>query len=147
MKSQYLLFGLCVFGAVAAASAQCSIELTGNDAMQFSTKQIVVPASCNDFTIHLKNAGKMPKAAMGHNVVVAKTSDLNGVIADGLRAGVGQDFVKTGDVRVLGKTKLLGAGESASVKLNVAKLKAAPHSYVCTFPGHSGMMRGKIVVK
>ena len=133
--------------APAAASGECSFELSGNDAMQFSSKEIAIPASCQQFTINFKHAGSMPKAAMGHNVVIAKTSDLNAVIKDGLKAGPAADYVKVGDQRVLAKTKLLGGGESASLTLDVAAIKAAPHSFVCTFPGHTGSMRGNIVIK
>ena len=125
----------------------CSTDLSGNDAMQFSTKEIAIPASCQQFTIRFKHAGSMPKASMGHNVVVAKTSDLNGVIKDGMKAGPAADYVKAGDERVLAKTKLLGGGESDSLTLDVAAIKAAPYSFVCTFPGHTGSMRGTIVIK
>ena len=111
----------------------CSTDLSGNDAMQFSTKEIAIPASCQQFTIRFKHAGSMPKASMGHNVVVAKTSDLNGVIKDGMKAGPAADYVKAGDERVLAKTKLLGGGESDSLTLDVAAIKAAPYSFVCTW--------------
>ncbi len=130
-----------------AVTGACSADLSGNDAMQFSSKEIAIPASCQQFTIRFKHAGSMPKASMGHNVVVAKTSDLNGVIKDGLKAGPAADYVKAGDERVLAKTKLLGGGESDSLTLDVAAIKAAPYSFVCTFPGHTGSMRGSIVIK
>ena len=131
----------------AEATAECSTDLSANDAMQYSSKEIAIPASCQQFTVRFKHAGSMPKAAMGHNVVVAKTSDLNGVIKDGLKAGPAADYVKAGDERVLAKTKLLGGGESDSLTLDVAAIKAAPYSFVCTFPGHTGSMRGSIVIK
>ena len=130
-----------------ADTGACSTDLSGNDAMQFSTKEIAIPASCQQFTIRFKHAGSMPKASMGHNVVVAKTSDLNGVIKDGMKAGPAADYVKAGDERVLAKTKLLGGGESDSLTLDVAAIKAVPYSFVCTFPGHTGSMRGTIVIK
>ena len=130
-----------------ADTGACSADLSGNDAMQFSTKEIAIPASCQQFTIRFKHAGSMPKASMGHNVVVAKTSDLNGVIKDGMKAGPAAGYVKAGDERVLAKTKLLGGGESDSLTLDVAAIKAAPYSFVCTFPGHTGSMRGTIVIK
>ena len=133
--------------APAAASGECSFELSGNDAMQFSSKEIAIPASCQQFTVRFKHAGSMPKASMGHNVVIAKTSDLNGVIKDGMKAGPAADYAKAGDERVLAKTKLLGGGESDSLTLDVAAIKAAPYSFVCTFPGHTGSMRGSIVIK
>ena len=130
-----------------AVTGACSADLSGNDAMQFSSKEIAIPASCQQFTIRFKHAGSMPKESMGHNVVVAKTSDLNGVIKDGMKAGPAADYVKAGDERVLAKTKLLGGGESDSLTLDVSAIKAAPHSFVCTFPGHTGSMRGSIVIK
>ena len=130
-----------------ADTGACSADLSGNDAMQFSSKEIAIPASCQQFTIRFKHAGSMPKASMGHNVVVAKTSDLNGVIKDGMKAGPAADYVKAGDERVLAKTKLLGGGESDSLTLDVAAIKAAPYSFVCTFPGHTGSMRGTIIIK
>ena len=130
-----------------ADTGACSADLSGNDAMQFSSKEIAIPASCQQFTVRFKHAGSMPKASMGHNVVVAKTSDLNGVIKDGMKAGPAADYVKAGDERVLAKTKLLGGGESDSLTLDVAAIKAAPYSFVCTFPGHTGSMRGTIVIK
>lgn len=133
--------------ATTSDAGDCQFDLEGNDAMTFNTKTITVPASCAQFTIKLSHVGKMPKAAMGHNVVVTASSDVNKVIADGLKAGAAQDYVKSGDERVLAKTKLLGGGESDSITLDVSKLKAAPHTFVCTFPGHSGPMRGNIEVK
>ena len=133
--------------ASVAAHAACSVNLTGNDAMQLSSKQIVVPKTCSDFTIHYKNVGKLPKASMGHNVVVSKLSDMSGVLRDGMKAGLAQDYVKAGDSRVLAKTRLLGGGESASLTFKVAKLQDGAYGFVCTFPGHGAMMRGTIVLK
>lgn len=131
----------------AAPAGECSVELTGDDAMKYSLNEITVPASCADFTINFKHTGKMPKTAMGHNVVVTKTADVNAVVKDGMKAGASTDYIKAGDERVLAHTKLLGGGESESLKLDVAKLKADPYSFICTFPGHSGTMHGTIVVK
>ena len=135
-------------GASAVATdGACSFDLSGNDAMQYRVKEISVPASCQQFTIHFKHAGSMPKAAMGHNVVIAKTADLNGVIKDGLKAGPAADYVKVGDDRVLAKTQLLGGGESDSLTVDVAALKTAPYSFICTFPGQTATMRGVLTVQ
>jgi azurin len=84
---------------------------------------------------------------MGHNVVVSKLSDMSGVLRDGMKAGLAQDYVKAGDSRVLAKTRLLSGGESASLTFKVAKLQDGAYGFVCTFPGHGAMMRGTIVLK
>ena len=133
--------------APAAATAECSTDLSANDAMQYSSKEIAIPASCQQFTVRFKHAGSMPKAAMGHNVVVSKLSDMSGVLRDGMKAGLAQDYVKAGDSRVVAKTRLLGGGESASLTFKVAKLQDGAYGFVCTFPGHGAMMRGTLVLK
>ena len=147
MKAKSVVCGVVLGMMSVAAQAACSVNLTGNDAMQISSKQIVVPKTCKEFTIHYQNIGRLPKASMGHNVVVTKLSDFHGVLSDGIKAGLASDFVKAGDKRVLAKTRLLGGGEAASIKLNVAQLQTAPYGFVCTFPGHGAMMRGTIVVR
>ena len=38
--------------ASVAAQAACSVNLTGNDAMQLSSKQIVVPKTCGEFIFY-----------------------------------------------------------------------------------------------
>ena len=131
--------------ATAAAADQCSFNLEGNDAMQFNVKNIDVPKSCAEFTINLKHTGKMPVAAMGHNVVIAKTSDINGVAADG--ATVQPDHVKAGDARVIAHSPMVGGGQSTSVTFDTSKIADGGYSFFCTFPGHYVMMNGTLTLK
>ena len=132
----------------AAVVANCATQIEGNDAMQFNVGSIVVPASCANFTINLKHVGQMPVAAMGHNVVIAKTSDMQGVEADGMGAGVASNYVKDGDARVVAHTKLVGGGESTSVTFAVSKIKdGGPYDFFCSFPGHATLMKGSISVQ
>ena len=131
--------------AAAPAAGECSFDLEGNDAMQYNVKNIDVPKSCTEFTINLKHTGKMPVAAMGHNVVVASAADMNGVAADG--ATVQPDHVKAGDTRVIAHSGMVGGGESTSVKFEVSKIAAGGFNFFCTFPGHSALMNGTLTVK
>lgn len=128
-----------------AAAGECAIEIISDDAMKFDPKEINVKSSCKDFTITLKHVGKMPKAAMGHNVVVTKAADKDGVLADGAQAGVDKDYLKEGDARVVATTKLIGGGEQDAVTFPVSKLaKGEAYEFFCSFPGHSAMMSGKL---
>ena len=132
----------------APAGGECAATVTGTDQMQYDTKAIDVPASCTDFTITLKHSGTMPVAAMGHNLVISKTSDMQGVTSDGLSAPIEASHVKAGDPRVIAFTTMIGGGETTSVTVPVAKLKeGGPFSFFCTFPGHLSMMQGTIAVK
>ena len=126
-------------------AAECSVDVEANDAMQFNTKEIQVSKTCKEFTINLKHTGQLPKAAMGHNIVISKSGDMQGVETDGIAAGADKDYVKEGDERVIAHTKLVGGGESDSVKVPVEKL-TGDDVFFCSFPGHGGMMNGKITL-
>ncbi len=136
------------FAAVPALAADnCTGEIAGNDAMQFSKATMSVPASCKQYTVKLTHPGKMPKTAMGHNWVLTKTSDMQAVATDGIAAGLANNYVKPNDARVIAHTKVIGGGESDSVTFDVSKLKAGDaYSYFCSFPGHSAVMKGTLTV-
>ena len=132
----------------AATVANCATEIEGNDAMQYNVGSITVPASCSEFKITLKHTGKMPVAAMGHNVVITKTADMQGVAADGVAAGAGAAYVKAGDARVIAHSTLIGGGETTSVSFAVSKIKdGGPYEFFCSFPGHAALMKGTIAVQ
>ncbi len=131
----------------AAVVSDCATTIESNDAMQFNVSSIGVPASCAQFTINLKHVGQMPVAAMGHNVVVSALSDMQGIVNEGMGAGVGADYVKAGDARVIAHTKLIGGGENTSVTFDTSKIQGAgPYEFFCSFPGHSALMKGSISI-
>lgn len=130
---------------VATASAECNVSLESNDNMQFTTREINVKSSCQNFTITLNHTGKMPKAGMGHNVVITKASDKDGVVSDGMSVGLDKDYLKPDDPRVIVATKLIGGGESDTITFPVSKLaKGQDYVFFCSFPGHAAMMSGKV---
>ena len=134
-----------MFLASPAMAATCSATVESTDAMKYTTTSLVVPASCKQFTVTLKHVGKLPKTVMGHNFVLGKTADMGGINADGMKAGAAANYVKPGDTRVIASSKVIGGGESTTVKIPVGKLKAGgQYSYVCTFPGHSAIMKGTL---
>ena len=134
--------------ASSSVFAACSVDIEGNDAMQFNLKTIDVDKTCKDFTVNLKHTGKMAKNVMGHNWVLTTTADMQGAATDGMSAGLDKDYLKAGDTRVIAHTKVIGGGESTSVTFPVSKLAAGTaYSYFCSFPGHWGVMKGTLTVK
>lgn len=123
------------------------VTITGNDTMQFDLKTIEAKAG-EKIELTFKNVGKIPKIAMGHNLVVLKKGI--SAIAFGQKAmGAGAnatnalpDSVK-GDT--IAATKLLGPAESETITFSVGE--AGDYEYVCTFPGHFAMMRGVLKIK
>jgi azurin len=132
----------------AAVVADCATEIEGNDAMQYNVGSITVPASCTEFKITLKHTGQLAVEVMGHNVVISKEADVQGVAGDGVSAGVAGGYLKADDARVVAKTELIGGGKTTSVSFPVSKIKdGGPYTFFCSFPGHAALMRGTISVQ
>ena len=126
-----------------AADKVCKVDIASTDQMTYDKKEIVVAADCTEVEVTLTHTGKMPAASMGHNWVLAKTADAQGVANDGLSAGVADDHIKKGDARVIAHTKIVGGGQSASVKFPTSALKKGEaYTFFCTFPGHIALMKG-----
>jgi len=143
IRSLALCSLLAVTGTAFGADKLCKVEIAGNDAMQFDKKEIAVAGDCTEVEVTLKHTGKLPAQAMGHNWVLTKTSDVSAVATDGIAAGFANDHVKKGDARVLAHTKVIGGGQTTTVKFSTAALKKGEaYTYICSFPGHSAIMKG-----
>ena len=123
------------------------ITITGNDTMQFDLKSFDVKAG-EKVELTFKNIGKIPKIAMGHNLVILKKGI--SAISFGQKAlGAGANATNALPDSVKGDTitatKLLGPDESETITFTAPE--AGDYEYVCTFPGHFAMMRGVMKVK
>lgn len=131
----------------AAFAGECDVSIEATASMAFSTKEITVNKTCKEVNLTLKNAGNMPKAAMGHNLVISKKADMQAVLADGNTAGLSKNFVKENDDRVIAHTAVLGGGEAATIKFKTDKLNTKDaFAFFCSFPGHAAVMNGVVKV-
>ena len=150
MKTKVIALGLSLLAAgfTTNAQASCDVTLEANDMMQFTSKTLTVPASCKEVSITLKHVGKLPAQTMGHNVVIVDTANVQAVATDGMSAGISNSYVKPDDERVYAASKVIGGGESTTVKFNTSKLKAGgDYTFFCSFPGHWAIMKGKFEFK
>ncbi len=149
MKLSRALLALALFGAagMAHAAGNCTISLKGDDAMKFDLREATVSASCATITVELTHTGKLPVAAMGHNVVISTTADLAALARDGVKAGAANNYVPKDDARAIAFTPLVGGGATTRTTFPGKKLVAGTdYSFFCSFPGHSALMKGKLVV-
>jgi len=130
-----------------AFAQSCELSIDGNDAIQFSASELSVSKDCGEVTLTLNHVGSLPKSAMGHNWVLANTSDAQAVVTDGINAGLANNYLKPDDARVLAATEVIGGGESTSITFSVADLEAGgDYTFFCSFPGHFAIMKGKFIV-
>lgn len=133
--------------APASAGTACEASIEGRPGKRFSTQEIRVSRRCENFTVHLVHTGRKPWQEAGHNWVLARSADIDTVIADGQRAGPERAWVPRGDARVIAATQMLSGGEHASVTFPVSRLRTDErYTYYCSFPTHAEPMRGQLVL-
>ena len=130
----------------AMAAKTCTLNVEANDAMQYNVKELKVGADCTEVEVVLKHTGKMDARTMGHNWVLTKTADLQGLTNTAVAAGFESGYVPKNDKRVLAATPLIGGGKTTSVKFPASKLtKGGDYTFFCSFPGHYALMTGKLI--
>ena len=143
----FSIFSLIFIPFFALSAEPVKVTITGNDTMQFDLKSFEVESG-QKIELTFKNIGKIPKIAMGHNLVILKKGV--SAVAFGQKAMVaGANATNALPDSVKGETivatKLLGPAESETI--NFTAPEAGDYEYVCTFPGHFAMMRGVMKVK
>ncbi len=144
MKKFLITLGLFPFSVLANP---CQLIVEATDAMQFNTKAISVPASCDSFTVNLKHVGSLASSVMGHNWVLTETANFQPLALDSAKAGLNNHYVPPGDERVLASTEIIGGGESSSVTFSTSGLKGKDLTFFCSFPGHWAIMKGSLKVE
>lgn len=131
----------------AFAAEECQVNVAATDQMTFETDAIEISKSCDTFTVNLEHTGSLDVASMGHNWVLAKESDVQGIANDGIAAGLDNDYLPADDDRIIAHTDLIGGGESSSTTFDVAELEeGGEYTFFCSFPGHVAMMRGSVTL-
>lgn len=132
---------------VTLADGVTIVEMTGNDRMQYNIEAFTVPAG-SPVKLIFGNVGKMPKAAMGHNVVFLKAEVDSGAFATAAAAARDNDYIPAElEEQILVHTKMLGPGESETLEFNAPK-EPGEYEYLCTFPAHMyAGMRGVMTVE
>ena len=137
-----------LFVSAGFLSAVQKITVTGNDKMQFDVKEFTVKAG-EKVELTFKNLGKLPKLAMGHNLVILKEGVRPlkfGQKIMGMGASPTNPLPKESLEDIIAATKLLGPGESDKITFTAPK-KTGLYQYLCSFPGHYAIMRGIMTVE
>ncbi len=119
-----------------------TIILNSNDQMKFDKTEIRVNAG-EKVKLVLNHTGKLAKNVMGHNfVLLTKGTDLAKFATAAINDKATEYIPSTG---VLAHTKLIGGGESTTIEFTVPA--KGTYDFICSFPGHYAMMKGKFIVE
>lgn len=120
------------------------VVITGNDAMQFSKKEIRVKAG-EKVKITLKHIGKMDKNVMGHNFVLLKKGVSLTVFGNKAATAKSSEYIPNDAEDVIAHTGLVGGGETTVVEFDAPE--PGTYDFLCSFPGHYAIMKGKFIVE
>ena len=121
-----------------------NIMLTGNDMMQYNTKEIKVKSG-QKVKLTLRHVGKLDVNVMGHNfVLLKKGTDL---VAFATEASTQRDnkYIPKDSSDIIAHTDLIGGGQTTTIEFDAPE--AGTYEFLCSFPGHYAMMRGKFIVE
>ena len=129
-------------GVLDKKSKETVIIINSNDLMKFDKNELRVFEG-QKITLTLNHTGKMSKEIMGHNfVLLKKETNLNDFAQRAMLARE-NEYIPDGDETIV-YTKLIGGGESDTITFTAPE--RGSYVYICTFPGHYGLMRGKFIV-
>lgn len=121
------------------------LALEGNDQMQYNQTEFKIAAG-QSVTLTLKHTGTLEKNAMGHNLVLLKQgTDMNAFVKKAMEAKDNDYIPKSESASIIAHTKLLGGGESDTITFTVTE--KGTYDFICSFPGHISMMKGKLIVE
>lgn len=120
------------------------IELQGNDKMQFNKDEIVVYDG-QTVVLNLKHVGTMPKSSMGHNFVLINQDISPSSYAKKAVKAKSNDYIPEDSELTLAHTEMIGGGESTEIVFDAPQ--KGDYDFLCSFPGHYAIMKGKFIVK
>ncbi len=131
--------------AAPASGEVVEVSISGNDQMQYNKDLIEVPTGAT-VRLTMSHSGELAKEAMGHNWVLLKQNVVLEDFAMKAIQAVGTDYIPPSDEgNIIAYTQMLGGGETDVIEFQAPP--AGEYEFLCSFPGHYAMMRGKFVVK
>ena len=121
-----------------------NVSMITNDRMKFNLNKITVKAG-QKIKLTLTHTGKLNKRIMGHNVVFLNKGTELSTFASKAAAAKENDYIPVGSSAVLAHTKMLGGGETTTIEFTAPE--AGTYDYICSFPAHYALMKGKLIVE
>ena len=128
----------------AAKQDTIKITLNSNDKMQYDLSEIDVYEG-QTVVLTLNHTGTMPAASMGHNFVLLKMGTNIDAFEEKAGKAMKDGYIPSDKSDIIANTKLLGGGESDTITFQAPD--KGTYDFLCSFPGHYSVMKGKFNVK
>ena len=129
---------------VATIEKEISITINAGDDMKYDLAEIKVKEG-QTVKLTLVHTGKLAKEAMGHNWALLAQGTIVSDFATKAMQAKDTNYIPDGATEVIVHTKLIGGGQSDTIEF-AAPAKGV-YEFICTFPGHSAVMRGTFYVE
>ncbi|MEN1728517.1 MAG: plastocyanin/azurin family copper-binding protein [Pseudomonadota bacterium] len=132
-----------------ASGDVATVTIGAIDLMQYTVREFSVQAG-QEVELTLEHQGQLPVQAMGHNVVILP--------ADGNYTSFARQITRNGGSSdndylpesmrdgLVAFTRMIGGGDSDTIRFT-APSEPGEYPFLCTFPGHSGLMNGVMIVQ
>lgn len=120
------------------------VSIVTSDKMKFNVKEFRVKAN-QKIKLTLTHTGKLDKKIMGHNVVILKKGVKVSRFAADAAAARQNDYIPVASNEVIAHTKMIGGGEATTIEFNAPE--SGVYDFICSFPAHYAMMKGKFIVE
>ena len=127
-----------------ADSNVANVVLTANDMMKYNTNEIRVKAG-QKVRLTLRHVGKMDVNVMGHNFVLLKKGTDLVTFATAASTQKDNKYIPKDTQDVIAHTDMIGGGQVATIEFDAPEV--GTYEFLCSFPAHYAMMRGKFIVE
>ena len=121
-----------------------NVVLTGNDLMQFDKNEIRVKA-WQKVKLTLRHIGKLDINVMGHNVVILKQGVVPSEFAAKAATEKDNRYLPIDSQDIIAHTDLIGGGQVTTIEFDAPT--AGTYDFLCSFPAHFALMKGKFIVE
>lgn len=121
-----------------------NLIITGDDFMKFNKSELKVKAG-QKVKLTLKHIGKINKLIMGHNLVILKEGTNLSDFAEEALIYKDNDYIPVNTNQVIAFTKMIGGGEMDVIEFDAPEI--GEYDFICSFPGHYALMKGKFIVE
>ena len=141
-----LLFfiSLCIFTNCSIENDVNKIVITSDDYMKFNTSKITVKSG-KLVKLTLKHIGRLDVQIMGHNFVLLK--DKVDIVEFANKAAMASknQYIPVESNEVIVYTDMIGGGQETTIEFLPPEVGV--YNFICSFPGHYAMMKGKFIVE